>query len=79
MVVRGSVERNAFARFKAEIEPVVLSVPFLKMVHDFQALEIVFKAAIVFQNFAECFLPRMPERGMAKVVGVGNGFAQVLV
>lgn len=71
--------QNALAGFEAEVQTIKLRITLLQLVDHPQALQIVFKAAIVSHAGIERILARVAERRMPQVMGERDCFNQIFV
>ena len=60
---------HAFARFERQVDAVVVGVALFKVVHHPQALQVVLEPAMGLHAPVQRILPRVPERGVAEVMG----------
>ena len=78
-VALAAMLQDAFTGLKAQVQAIEGRVACLQLVHDPQALQVVLEAAVLAHAIVQRVLPGMAERGMAQVVGQGDGLDQVLV
>ena len=78
-MAQGAVLQDAFAGFKAQVQPVELRVALFQLVDHPQALQVVLEAAMLSHAILQGILPGVSKRGVAQVVRQGDGFHQVFV
>jgi len=70
---------NAFPCLETEVQAIIALIPFFQKVHNPETLDVMFKASVILQQVIQGLLAGVSERGMAEVMGVGNGFTEVLI
>ncbi len=76
-VIGGLMFGKALANFPGEVETGKVWIFLLQLLDNPEAVQVVFKAAMTFHGTSENRLTFVAERGMAEIVGEGDGFRQV--
>ena len=79
MIMSRVVPGDPFAGFEAEVQTVIMLIAFLQKIHNPEALNIVFKAPVILQEFVQVLLARVAEGGMAEIMGISYGLAEVFI
>ena len=74
-----AVFEDPFARFKSQVQPVVIWVAVFQLIDHAQALQVVLKAAEIGHAFVQRVLACVAERRVPEVVRQRNGFHQVFM
>ena len=70
---------DAFPRFEAEIEAIECGIALFELIDNAQALQVVFKTAVVGHAIVQRILPGMTKRGVPQVMCQRDSFHQILV
>ncbi len=79
VVKAGGVLGETFAHFPREIQAGKAGIFLFEKFDDPEALPVVLEAPVGLHELVQCLLALVPERGMAEVVGEGDGLGEVLV